>query len=67
MTGHDLRVRREDLGLSQRKLAALLGIHWNVLARWERGVLTIRHPRILELALDAVTASQQSDEKHEQI
>ena len=46
-----LRNRRVRLGLSQSELARLLGVHPNVLARWERGELTIAHPRILDLAL----------------
>ena len=48
MTGTQLREWRHTLGLSQRQLAVLLGIHWNSLARKERGELPIPHPRWLE-------------------
>lgn len=52
MTGDDLRTARNQLGLTQAGLASLLGVHANVIARWERGEMAIRHPRILRLALD---------------
>ena len=51
MTGPDLRAARQELGLSQAELAALLDVPVNTVARWERGVVTVRHPRVLLLAL----------------
>lgn len=33
--GRRIKQLRQDLGLSQRKLAPLLGIHWSQLARYE--------------------------------
>ena len=47
-----LRATRRRLGLSQRALAEALGVHWNTIARWERGQMPIQHPRILQLALE---------------
>ena len=37
MTGSQLRVIRNRLGWTQREFAEKLGIHWNTLARQERG------------------------------
>lgn len=54
LTGAGLAAVRHKLGLSQSQLADLLGIPVNTLARWERGDVTIRHPRILSLALEAL-------------
>lgn len=39
MTPAEIRDARERLGLSQRAMALALGVHWNTLARWERGEL----------------------------
>jgi DNA-binding transcriptional regulator YiaG len=44
MTGKQLRKVRVRLGLTQKQLAAELGIHWNSLARWERDEVTITEP-----------------------
>jgi DNA-binding transcriptional regulator YiaG len=57
MTGHDLRQWRTEHGMSQTQLAALLDVPSNTLAQWERGTLGIRHPRILALALDRLSAA----------
>jgi transcriptional regulator with XRE-family HTH domain len=43
--------------LSQDELATMLDVPTNTLARWERGELAIRHPRILTLALHALALS----------
>ncbi len=42
--------------MSQRDLAAELDVPPNTLARWERGEISIKHPRMLRLALQAVHA-----------
>lgn len=47
MTGTDLRAYRLSLGLSQAKLGQILGIHWNSIARMERGKMKVT-PRTLE-------------------
>src|SRR5689334_18658683 len=44
MTGAVLRRLRDGLGLSQPGLAARLGVHWNTVARYERGELPIPEP-----------------------
>lgn len=57
MTPADLRSAREDLGLSQRALAIVLGVPQSTIWRWESGEHPIQHPRILMLALQAVAES----------
>ena len=32
-----LKLKRQELGLSQRQLADLVGVHENVVSRWETG------------------------------
>lgn len=54
MTGPELREARQQLGLSQSGLAERLGVHWNVIARWEREELRIAHPKMLALAIEAL-------------
>ena len=51
MTGPELRAAREQLGLSQAGLAALLDVSRYLVSKWEREDVRIAHPRILELAL----------------
>lgn len=58
MTPADLRARRLALGLSQKRLAERLGVPEVTVWRWERGDFAIAHPRILELALDALAQQQ---------
>ena len=54
MDGKALRDRRRRLGMSQRDLAHELDVPPNTVARWERGELTIQHPRVLQLALNDI-------------
>lgn len=54
MTGTELRRMRTAAGLSQRALAARLGVHWNTLARWERDELPIRDVVALSIRSVAV-------------
>jgi len=51
ITGKELRNKRIKLGLSQVKLAELLGVTGNTVARWERGELKIGCEKMLILAL----------------
>ena len=44
MTGDELRRVRKRLGLTQVQLAKELGVHWNSVARWERGEVGISEP-----------------------
>jgi transcriptional regulator with XRE-family HTH domain len=51
MDRHDLRRRREALDLSQEQLGQRLGVMQNTVSRWELGLVVIRHPEIIDLAL----------------
>ena len=44
MCGTELRMIRKKLGLTLQQFAPQLGIHWNSLARFERGEMTISGP-----------------------
>ena len=63
MTGTELRVLRRHLRLSQRKIAPLLGIHWNTQARYERGELPIPAPIVLLAKM--LAAQRLPDVRHE--
>ena len=54
MTGQDLLVRRKALRLSRDRLGRLLGVPANTLYRWEAGVMEMRHPELVEAALERV-------------
>ena len=56
-----LRARREALGLSQTDLGRALGIPRNTMARWERGELEMRHPELVDFALDHLAAQLAGD------
>jgi transcriptional regulator with XRE-family HTH domain len=51
MDRHELRERRQRLGLSQPQLAALLTVSKDTVSRWERGTQAIGTPGMLDLAL----------------
>lgn len=38
--GRRIAMARRAAGLTQRQLAECLGIHWNTVARWERGEIS---------------------------
>ena len=44
MSGAELRHIRQQLGLTLQQFAPQLGIHWNSLARFERGEMNISGP-----------------------
>lgn len=48
------------MGLSQRELAAALGVHWNTLARWERGELAVARPVWLKAMLDVIEREREA-------
>ena len=52
MTNQDFKNWRKARGLSQGKLAKVLGVRSMTVARWEWG--TIRIPALLPLALEAL-------------
>jgi predicted ATPase/DNA-binding CsgD family transcriptional regulator len=51
--------------MSQAALAAALGVARNTIARWERSELEIRHPELIQIALDRIATGQYraADEK----
>lgn len=50
-SGADIRMFREQIGLTQDQLGAALGIPRNTIARWERNELEIERRSLIELAL----------------
>lgn len=64
MTGEELRAIRKKLGLSQHQFAPQLGLHWNTLARFERGESNISGPvAILARLLLKLTETETKEEK----
>jgi transcriptional regulator with XRE-family HTH domain len=59
MTPEALRNRRLQLGLSQGALARALSVARNTVARWERGDLQIRHPELIQMAVDRLATEKQ--------
>jgi predicted transcriptional regulator len=53
MDGSELKQIRKKLGFTQEQLAEQLGVHWNSIARQERGEIGIRESqaRLLRLLL----------------
>ena len=44
MTGPELRKIRHRLELTQEQMAEVIGLHWNTVARMERGEVRISEP-----------------------
>lgn len=59
MTGKQLQSKRRELGLTQARLAELLGVAANTVARWERGE-RLPTGRLLDLAMEAIAARLRS-------
>ncbi len=55
-----LKARRRALGLTQARLAELLGVAPNTVARWERGAKPIGHPERIWLMLERLQGNQRS-------
>lgn len=53
-----LKLKRVELDLSQRALAQRLDVTQNTISRWESGAAGIRHPRILQLALERLAEKE---------
>lgn len=47
-----LKETRAALGLTQKEFGELLGISSNTIARYERGEIQPKHPKVLEMAVD---------------
>jgi DNA-binding transcriptional regulator YiaG len=60
MNGAELRAIRQQLGFSLTQFAPQLGIHWNTLARFERGEINISGPveKLARLLLELAAAEQ---------
>ena len=56
MTGEELRIRRERLGISQAQLAIALQRPLDSIQNWEQGRRAIPMPGVLRFVLDALTA-----------
>jgi transcriptional regulator with XRE-family HTH domain len=54
VTGDDIRRFRHEHGLSQKDLAARLGLNVMTISRWERGSRTVRQAEVIRRALDVV-------------
>jgi transcriptional regulator with XRE-family HTH domain len=52
MNGDKLREKRLAMKLTQEKLAEILSVRTNTVARWERGILAV--PTTVALAMEAV-------------
>jgi transcriptional regulator with XRE-family HTH domain len=50
MNGTELKERRAVLGFTQARLAEVLDVKPNTVARWERGILTVPHTVALAMA-----------------
>lgn len=48
--GRTVRLRREELGLGQERLAAALGVRQQTVSRWEHGLAVPRPGRVVALA-----------------
>jgi DNA-binding transcriptional regulator YiaG len=62
MTNQDFKNWRKARGLSQGKLAKVLGVRSMTVARWEWG--TIRIPALLPLALEALENRMRKEQEH---
>lgn len=63
LDGKSLKLRREELGLTQAELGSELGVSSNTIARWERGELKIEHAPMLKLAIQALNPRQATNAK----
>ena len=52
MTPEELKARRKQLGLSQSKLAEVLGVTQHTISRWEEGKIRLMAPRSLWLDVE---------------
>ena len=59
MEPNELRQLRLDAGLSQIKLAHMLGVHRSTIIRWEAG--TIKIPKPCDLAIRALLDQPQPE------
>ena len=60
MNGAELRAERLALGITQRQLALMLGVHVNTVACWERGDKVIGNSHMVRLALQQIKERRQT-------
>lgn len=58
MTGAELRRARLAMGMTQRQLALVLGVHVNTVACWERGDKTMGHSDLIQHAIMSIAGEQ---------
>lgn len=58
MSPEDLKSERLALGVTQRQLAAVLGVHPNTIACWERGDKPIGKPEMVRMSLELIRERQ---------
>ena len=61
--GAELAKFRAQLGLTQERLAEMLEVPRNTIARWERGELAIEKSRMLALALAAIAGAERKPQR----
>jgi transcriptional regulator with XRE-family HTH domain len=57
-----LRLVRKDLGKTQLEMAALLGVSWATVSRWECGLMPIGNEVLLDLALSQLVALRRTED-----
>jgi len=62
MTGMELRQARARLGMTQKELGEALSVHWNSIARMERGEFQII--RTTELAVKYLLVMESKKRRH---
>ena len=69
MSGAELRAIRQQLGFSLTRFAPQLGIHWNTLARFERGEINISGPveKLARLLLQLAEKDQDEPEQESKL
>jgi DNA-binding XRE family transcriptional regulator len=54
MRPEELKRERRRLRMTQAELGEAIDVHWNTIAKWERGEQPIQHSKMLRLALKAL-------------
>lgn len=57
-SGLELKKRRQDLGLTQQRLAEIFGVMQGTISDWENCKINMQHPNIMRLAMDFLAISE---------